>query len=128
MKSPVASFIVTLISCICTTFIIHLLVLNYLEFKLFDNKIVLSYIINFILALGIFLTLYFLKEKFKTQIGLLFIAGSLLKFLIFFLVFHPSYKQDGDISRLEFASFFIPYLTCLIIETLGVMKVLKNID
>ncbi len=128
MKSPVVNFIASLTIALSFIFICHLSVLFLNKLHLFENKIVLSYIINFALALSIYLTLNFLKDKFKTQIGFLFIAGSLLKFLVFFIVFYPTFKQDGNLSKLEFASFFIPYLTCLIIETLGVMKLLKNIE
>ena len=128
MKSSVASYIASLVVAISITLAIHLSILYFKKYALFENKIVLSYIINFVLALGIYLTLNVLKDKFKTQIGFLFIAGSLLKFLVFFIVFYPGFKRDGDISKLEFASFFIPYLVCLVIETIGVMKLLKKLD
>lgn len=128
MKSPVVNFIATLTISISITFIIHLSIIFLNELPLFENKIVLSYIINFILALSIFITLYTLKNRFKTQIGMLFLGGSLLKFLFFFIFFYPEYKRDGELSRLEFAAFFIPYLVCLTLDTLGIIKLLKKMD
>jgi F0F1-type ATP synthase assembly protein I len=80
------------------------------------------------LAIAIFLFLYKMRKKHKDQLGFLFIAGSALKFAVFFLVFHPDFMLDGDINKLEFASFFIPYLLCLIIETLSLVKWLNKSD
>ena len=53
-------------------------------------------------------------------------AGSGLKFLLFFLLFYPSYKADGNMSTLEFISFFIPYAICLILEVSYLSKELNN--
>lgn len=41
--------------------------------------------------------------------GFIFLLGSGLKFLLFFLIFYPVYHADGTIDRMEFAAFFIPY-------------------
>jgi len=76
----------------------------------------------------IYLTLFLLKNKLKNQIGFLFIAGSLIKFIVFFILFYPSYKQDGIMERVEFFAFFVPYLLALIVETVFIFKMLKEID
>ncbi|WP_347923189.1 hypothetical protein [Pontimicrobium sp. SW4] len=95
---------------------------------LFENKIVLSYIINLALAVTIFGILYKYRERFKSQIGFLFLAGSFVKFAVFFMVFYPLYKADNDISSLEFAAFFTPYAICLILETSSLVKWLNKMD
>ncbi len=128
MNSPFFKFTIKLIIIATIVFIIHIFILNTLGFSLFENKIVLSYCVNVFLAIAIFLFLYKMRKKHKDQLGFLFIAGSLLKFAVFFLVFHPSFMLDGDINKLEFASFFIPYLLCLIIETLSLVKWLNKSD
>jgi len=87
--------------------------------------LLLSYVLNFILALAIFLSLYTLRKRFKNQIGFLYMGGSLLKFLIFFLVFYPGFRADGIVTKSEFAAFFIPYLLCLILETVYTAKMLN---
>jgi len=71
---------------------------------------------------------YGLKKKYKDQLGFFFIAGSFVKFVFFFVFFYPSFKVDGVINTQEFASFFIPYVLCLIIETFFMAKVLKKTD
>lgn len=76
----------------------------------------------------VFGVLYLFRNKYKSQLGFLFLAGSVVKFAVFFIVFQPLFKQDGLISKLEFASFFVPYLTGLIIETISLSKWLNKLD
>lgn len=128
MNNAFLSFSIKATILIAVVFCIHLLLLNYFAFPLFENRIVLSYIINLILIIFIFGILYLLKEKYKSQLGFLFLAGSLLKFAVFFIVFYPVYKLDGSISKLEFASFFVPYGLGLIIETISLSKWLNKLE
>lgn len=106
----------------------HLLLLFFLELPLFENSIILSYIVNFVLAILIFYTLFHFKEKLKNSIGFLFMGGSFLKFTVFFLLFYPAYKDDGEIQKIEFASFFIPYAVALILETYFTSKMLNDTE
>ena len=128
MHNALIRFSLTVTLILSITFAIHILVLNMKELPLFGNQIVLSYVINTILAIGIFALLFFLKEKYKSQLGFLFMAGSALKFAIFFIVFQPIYKQDGNVSTLEFSAFFVPYVLCLIFETFSLSKLLNKLD
>jgi hypothetical protein len=91
----------------------------------YDNLIIQSYYANAILASIIFLSLSLLQKKFSDQLGFLFMAVSFLKFSVFFIFFSPYFREDGVISRLEFFSFFIPYLFSLFLETLAVVKILN---
>lgn len=105
---------------------IHLFVLSQLDAPLFGNRIIAAYVVNFVLALGIYLALFLLKTKMSEQLGFLYMGGSFIKFLCFFLFFYPYYKLDGDLDSYEFAAFFVPYLISLIFETLGVIEFLKK--
>ena len=127
MKNRFISFTIKIIVIIIAAFAIHLLILKYLELPLFENKIVLSYILNATLAIAIFGLLFKYREKVKDNIGFLFLAGSFIKFIAFFIIIYPSYKADGDTSKLEFAAFFTPYLICLFIETSSLVKWLNKI-
>ena len=127
MKNRFISFTIKLIVIIIAAFAIHLLILKFLESPLFENKIVLSYILNATLAIAIFGLLFKYREKVKDNIGFLFLAGSFLKFMAFFILIYPSYKADGDTSKLEFAAFFVPYLICLFVETSSLVKWLNEI-
>jgi hypothetical protein len=108
-------------------FLIHIGILNFLGLPLFENKIILSYVINFLLAAIIFTVIYRLKETQKDNLGFLFIGGSFIKFLVFFLLFYPFFKLDGNIDKLEFSSFFVPYIVCLVIETTSLSKFLNKL-
>jgi len=67
--------------------------------------IVLAYMLNVVLALIIFSALYWFRVKYRDQIGFLFLGGSMLKFLFFFIAFYPYYNADGNMESLEFTSF-----------------------
>ena len=125
--NPIVQFLILLIFSLGLVFVIHITVLNYKELPRFDNLIVLSYVVNSILAATIFVALYIFRGKLKNQIGFLFMGGSFLKFIFFFILFYPAYKVDGEMSRLEFAAFFIPYGISLIIETVFTAKMLKKL-
>ena len=121
-------FALVLLGVLTIVFTGHLLVLQGLEKPLWNDMILLSYLLNFLLALGIFLVLYFLKEKVSNAIGFLFMGGSLLKFVVFFIVFYPAYKNDGEVSKSEFAAFFVPYLISLVLETYFASKMLRGME
>ncbi|WP_088340015.1 DUF6168 family protein [Robiginitalea sediminis] len=92
------------------------------------NLLTEAYAANYLLALGIVAILYGVRKRARYQIGFLFIGGSLLKFAIFFLFFFPAYNADGDLSRAEFLSFFIPYFTALVLETYFTSRMLHNLE
>lgn len=128
MSNPFISFAIKTVILLTVVFAIHLLVLNVLQLSLFENRIVLSYIVNLVLVIVIFGILYLLKEKYKSQLGFLFLAGSFLKFVVFFILFYPFYKLDNIITKLEFAAFFVPYVMGLIIESVSLSKWLNKLD
>jgi hypothetical protein len=128
MHNPFQRFTIKVTLLLVVAFFIHLSILKILQLPLFDNKIVLSYIVNLVLVIVIFGALYLLKDKYKDQLGFFFIAGSALKFGVFFVVFYPFFKEDGLITKLEFASFFVPYGLGLILETFSLTKWLNKLD
>ncbi|WP_299486955.1 DUF6168 family protein [uncultured Allomuricauda sp.] len=127
LNSP-TQFISLLGISLLLSFGLHILVLSSMDVPTFDNLIVRSYVVNGLLAAIIFILLYKFRQKLKNQIGFLFMGGSLLKFLFFFLLFYPTYKSDGDMSGLEFGAFFIPYAVALFLETFYTSKMLKNLE
>lgn len=126
MNKIVREFFLRLFLVIPLVFAIHLAILSYKNLPLYVDKIELSYLVNIVLAILIFMFLYVFRKKYKDQLGFLYMIGSLLKFAIFFIVFYPAFKMDEKISGLEFASFFVPYVTCLFIETLSLIKLLNS--
>ncbi len=128
MNNPFLNFTIKAITLLVVAFCIHLGVLHILDLPLFENRIVLSYLINLILIVVIFGVLYLLKRKYKNQLGFLFLAGSFLKFVVFFIVFYPFYKLDNTITKLEFAAFFVPYAIGLVLESISLSKWLNKLE
>ncbi|NQY06832.1 MAG: hypothetical protein HRT68_11760 [Flavobacteriaceae bacterium] len=123
-------FVVQLTLAMSLVLLCHLAIIHQKDLlvELPQNIYFLSYAVNAGAAFIIVAILYSLKKIFVDQIGFLFIAGGFLKFALFFVVFQPIYQSDQMISKTEFMSFFIPYITSLILETLAVIKLLKSID
>ncbi len=126
MNTIVRQFFTWLIVAIVLTFSIHILFLHFKNAPLFQNRIILSYIINTLLAIGIYLFLFYNRIKHKESLGFLYMAGSFFKLVFFGLLLYPSYHKDGTVSKTEFFTFFTPYVVCLIIETYFLIKVLNS--
>lgn len=124
--NPIIQFLALVILSLGLAFLVHVTILEQRGFPKYDNLIVLSYVVNCLLAASIFISIYIFRGKLKNQIGFLFMGGSFIKFLFFFLLFYPTYKSDGEMSRLEFAAFFVPYGISLIIETIFTAQTLKK--
>ncbi|MBL4745824.1 MAG: hypothetical protein JKY08_05605 [Flavobacteriaceae bacterium] len=124
--TPVFKFIYKLTLLLITLFTIHIGVLKLSSQPLFENYIIASYSIHLVLAVIIYGILYLRRIPQHDVLGFLFMGGSILKFIVFFAVFNPWFKQDGEISKLEFASFFIPYTACLIYESMAIIKLLNS--
>jgi len=105
-----------------------LFVLNFLEYPILNDNIVLSYTINTVSAIIIFLLLFVLRHKFKNQLGFIFLFGSVIKFGLFLLVLYRPFYADGIISKSEFFTFFIPYFFTHTIEIFSLSKWLNKIE
>ena len=126
INNQFTSFIVKLFIGLLVTLGFHLVVLHFTNNALFENRIILAYSINFLLATLIFFSLYQLRKKYLHILGFIFMAGSMLKFAFFFIFFNPFYKQDGELTSLEATSFLIPYLISLLIEVFFLSKMLNR--
>lgn len=127
MNKKLTLFSIRLVIIAFIVFFAHTHILKILNLPVYDNRIIEAYFANVILAIFIYASLSFLQKKYNDQLGFLFMAGSLLKFAVFFVFFSPFYRVDGEISRLEFLSFFIPYFVCLSFETMAIVKLLNPV-
>ena len=127
MLRSIFKFSGILLTVLGVVFAIHLLILYYLNVPLFNDRILAAYFVNFVLAVIIYSVMLVLKNKYLSQLGFLFMFGSALKFIVFFIGFYPFYKEDAIISKMEFAAFFLPYAICLIIETTSLSKWLNKL-
>tara|TARA_B100000678_G_C18208320_1_gene502294 strand:+ start:1172 stop:1561 length:390 start_codon:yes stop_codon:yes gene_type:complete len=104
--------------------LVHLTVRHFQEIPLWAHFILAAYLANLLLAIGITIFLIKAPHGLRNSLGFLFMLGSGLKFILFFAFFYPLYKADGDMSRPEFFTFFIPYAVCLFFETQSLIRIL----
>lgn len=107
---------------------IHYVTLNLMASDFETSDIGLTYMINFILGIGITYGLYKLRIKYAHSLGFIFMGGSMFKFVIFFLAIQPLYTVDGVVSGLEFGFFFIPYGVSLAFETMFISQILNETE
>lgn len=126
MTNPIINFSLKLLGVLVVVFGIHSAILNYINVPIFNNLIVQSYVVNSCMAIVIYVSLYLLRKKYLDMLGFIFMAGSFLKFGVYFIFFYPKFNADGDVVKLEATSFLIPYLTCLTVETYYLIKLLNK--
>lgn len=126
MIPAVLKFALRLLVLLLLILTLHLAGLYSLSLPMFDHLLLPAYGINWLLAVLIFVAIEYFKKINKNALGFLFMAGSLLKFAVFFLVFYPVYKADSYMSSTEFLSFFVPYATCLVFEVAYITKMLNK--
>lgn len=85
-----------------------------------------AYLFNLLAAEIILSIMLRLAKKQKDHLGFIFMGGSLLKFLAFFLVFYPEYKADGETQSEEFIAFFVPYFSALSFKSFILLKSLNQ--
>lgn len=117
---------VLLILILALVFSIHAYWLDSEGYNLYAFLMPQAYVFNAAAAIGILSLMMRLAKKSKDYLGFVFMGGSLLKFLVFFLFFYPDYKEDGEITALEFSSFFIPYLISLSFKSFVLLRSLNK--
>lgn len=128
MKLHFFTFLRVLFPLLIAVFFVHIFILKLLVLPLFEHQIMLAYLMNIFLAITIYALFLKLKERLKNQLGFVFVFGSFLKFMLFFMLFYAPYKVDGEISNTEFFTFFTPYFFCLFIEVFYMARLLNKME
>ena len=112
----------------CYLLLLILLLFFFLQQYIFGKStlLLLSYVVNLALAILIFAVLLKLSQKHTHLLGFVFLGGSLLKFIIYFIFFHPVFRSDNLISKTETFTFLIPYFICLFYETFYLVRMLNK--
>ncbi len=107
-------------------------ILHYTTIKIFQEHIlktsylILSYLLNFIIAGALF---YFLEksiQKKSVHTGMYFLVGSAIKGIVFLIILYPLFSKDAVITTTEFIAFFVPYVVCQTLEVINLSKQLNN--
>ncbi len=122
------SFALLLLAALSFTALMHYAFIYVRGAAVQIDHMVLGYLLNAAMAIGIYYVMLRFAEQKSKNLGFFFLFGSVLKFIIYFLIFDPLFKQDGGLSGVEFFTFFIPYFVCLLIETIALVKLLKALD
>lgn len=128
MDKKVISFALQLTGILVLLALLHMGFLFARNNSIPFDLILMGYVINFAMAMGIYFAMVSLAKKQNKNLGFVFLFGSTLKFAVYFLIFNPLFMQDGSLSKLEFFTFFVPYIACLVVETLALVKLLREID
>lgn len=120
------SFLAILLLVLSVSFAVHLGVRWWAGQSLWEHLLLVSYALNYFLAGIILFAVQLSLNKKSALSGFIFIGGSALKFIVFFIVFYPYYQQDGAMLTAEFLTFFIPYAVCLVLEVAFLSKQLNN--
>tara|TARA_B100000614_G_C14419087_1_gene441126 strand:+ start:119 stop:502 length:384 start_codon:yes stop_codon:yes gene_type:complete len=86
------------------------------------------YLINAFAAILVYNLAVFFRKTQKDHLGYFFLAGTALKFFVFFVYVLPIFKEDGNQTKEEFFSFFVPYAVALIVETISLVLLLNQGD
>jgi len=127
MNTILTNFLVRLIMITSGVFVAHIFVLDALGLPVFNNNIVVSYLANSLSAIIIFTVLFALRDQFKNQLGFIFLFGSVIKFGLFLLILFKPFYADGNLSKAEFFTFFVPYSFTHTIEIFSLSKWLNKI-
>ncbi len=128
MDKKVISFALQLFGVLLLLALLHIAFFYARSIEIPADLILMGYVVNYAMAIAIYYVLVQLAKKQNKNLGFVFLFGSTLKFAVYFLIFNSLFMQDGSLSKIEFFTFFIPYLTCLIMETLVLAKLLQEID
>lgn len=121
-------FFVGLTVALAIAFSSHVYLHSAYNYDLFGSFIIASYIFNFAFVL---LEIWFLnlrRMKEGSNLGNVYLAMSMFKFLVFFTVFIPLFKLDGVQDRFEYFGFFVPYAICLVAGTTFLIQMLNQSD
>ncbi len=122
------TFLFKLLTALLLVGVLHYGVLYARDWPILLSEITWAYLLNLALAYGIYLAMLQFAAQQSRHLGFFFLFGSALKFAAYFIILEPIFSRDGSLSKTDFFYFFIPYLTCLIVETLALVKLLRDID
>lgn len=108
------------------SFVIHFVVLKSIDESFATNLLAVTYLGLLAMTTLIVFAIFKFQKKYFSQVGFLFLAGSLLKFAFYFTLLKPYYSHYELPKTKAFLVFFIPYLISLITESLYVSKLLNK--
>lgn len=125
MIKTISKSLTLLAAALVVAFTLHYLVVADFASDVI-NSLLLTYLFNFGFTILVIYAFIILIRKKSKQIGYTFLFGSLIKFLLFFVLIAPYLKMTGSVKSFAFAAFFIPYAICLIAEVWITVRILND--
>lgn len=125
MNNFIWKFILVSFALLSISLFLHHEIVTRIEVNFNPSSLVICYLTNYILAVIIFIVIDKLRVTQTPLIGYIFLFGSLLKFLVYFVLIYPILTEDEALTKLKFFFFFIPYAICLIVEVIFLVKLLN---
>ena len=122
------SFLFQVVVALISAGIVHYAALYAWEWPAVVPDMVIAYLLNLALAVGIYMAMLQFAARKSSYLGFLFLFGSALKFAAYFIILEPIFKRDASLSKVEFFYFFVPYLICLVAETFALVKLLRDME
>lgn len=119
MIKKIIFFHLTLISLLLISFLVH-------QIFVISANMLFFYVVNAVAASLVYCCALIFYSKQKEYLIFYFLFGTILKFLIFFIIVLPQLKSNDIITKSEFMMFFIPYLISLFAETLWLVLLSRN--
>lgn len=126
MTRKIINFFLLLSAVVLVTAVVHYFVVKALPEGWGASNFLLTYSFNYVFTLAMAIFLILMKERKSDQLGFAYLGGISVKFILFFIIIYPEVKSDGQVSRSEFADFFIPFTVCLLTEILFLIRLLRN--
>ncbi len=107
------------------TFFTHLSVLNAKSLVL-SYELLNVYLFNVVSCLVIYLIMEFMADKLPSEAGYAFLALVFVKMGVFLLIFQSVVFSEIELKMYQRLSLVIPFFLFLIIEAIGVAKLLNS--
>ncbi len=123
MSKNLLRFFVIFLVFLTVSYFAHTWLIRFFSFNSDPFILKTSYIFNSVYAIGLIITIFILRKKFKDQIGFIFLAGSFIKLGVFVAITKLS---SIEVDKSVFLDFFIPYAISLVLEVYYVSKILNS--
>ena len=111
-----AIFTLILLAALGISYLVHGSILETIGHVALQVHLFPFYFMNISVSLLTGLSIIYLSQKKSEISGFVFMAGSLLKFALFFLLFYGEFSTIQDIRKVQFVSFYVPYAIGLVVE------------
>ena len=93
-----------------------------------DFSLLSMYAFNSIACLIVYILIEITSTYLPNETGYAYLALSIIKIGIFILVFQNIIFSEIELTKVQKSSIIIPFLLFLVLETIGVSKLLNNIN